>query len=420
MYAMRSRKRLCFALAYVAALLLLLSCKPSPNISTYGNYRSTKQKLVFSLGTPNSGGCDVRILALTENQNNGPVLQQYYTSTQCSAVANGLTSSGYTQVARLRSDQSSASDQGYFWMLSPDSPDGAPATDAGVYALDPNTLDIVASVATPGPIPLGIVVNHARTFAYATIQGVPSGETGVPAHPPEIVAISTATFSIAQTINLPQGANPGTPVLSPDDRYLYVPSDGISSGVFVVDMQNTASITAIPVTITDRNGNALPENVNQGVITPDGELLFVMESGSAGGGVYAFDTVTQQQTGRLILPPEQGNIQSTLALAIDPTGSRVYVLGAAGVGSQTTYTGYVTAFDTASLTQTGSVTLKQGIYPSSMGISLDGTTLFASDQNSSTIFGIDAVSLAVTEFDLPPAPPDPSGLPYAYSLLVIE
>jgi hypothetical protein len=252
---------------------------------------------VVQLAQEESEPCSVRVEELTENQNTAPTLYSYTASTDCKAVANGLKASGYTEDARLHSDQSSASDQGYFWLLSPNSPDGAPATDAGVYALYPNTPQIAASIATPGPIPLGIVVNHARTFVYATIQGVPSGQTGIPAHPPEIVAISTASLSITQTINLPQGVNPGTPVLSPDDRYLYVPSDGTSPGVFVVDTENTASITGIPVTIIDRSGNTVAENVNQGAITPDGELLFVTESGSAGGGVYVIDTLTQQQTG---------------------------------------------------------------------------------------------------------------------------
>jgi hypothetical protein len=51
---------------------------------------------------------------------------------------------------------------------------------------------------------------------------------------------------------------------------------------------------------------------------------------------------------------------------------------------------------------------------------VDGTTLFASDQNSSAIFSIDAVSLAATEIDLPAPPPDSCGVPNEYSLVVIE
>lgn len=413
---------MCFAIVLVAPLLLLVSCglpKADPDGSVLSeNFRSTKGNILFQLFRAPSGRCKVEKWA-TNGRNLVSELASYTTSTSCQAVANGLKASGYTPEARLRSNQSTASDQGYFWMLSSNPPDGASATDAGVYALDPNTLEVDASIAVPGPVPLGIVVNNARTFVYATIQGVAAG-TGIPASPPEIVAISAATLSIAQTIDLPQGVNPGTPVVSPDDRYLYVPSNGTSTGVFVVDTQNPTSIATIPVTATSPSGNTFEETVNQGAITPDGELLFVMESGSAGGGVYVIDTTTQQQTGRLLLPLEQGNIQSTQAVAVDPTGSRVYVLGAAGVGAQTAYSGYVTAFDTATLAQTGSVMLKQGIYPNSIGMSLDGTTLFANDQNSNTVFSVDAVSLGVTEIDLPAPPPDPSGEPYQYSMTVIE
>jgi hypothetical protein len=46
---------------------------------------------------------------------------------------------------------------------------------------------------------------------YATIQNVPAGQVGIPAHPPVIEVINTSTLSLAQTINLPQGVNPGRP-----------------------------------------------------------------------------------------------------------------------------------------------------------------------------------------------------------------
>lgn len=183
----------------------------------------------------------------------------------------------------VRRAQSPSTSPGYLWILSGTPPANAPATNDAVYAIDPSTLQTVGTISTPGPIPLGIAVNNGGTYAYAAIQGVAAGQTGIPAHPPLIEVIDTSALAIAQTINLPQGVNPGPPAFSPDDRYLYVPSNGTTTGLLVIDTQNPSSITTIPITSVDRNGNAFPNPVNQAAITPDGQLLFVYEANSFPG-----------------------------------------------------------------------------------------------------------------------------------------
>lgn len=324
--------------------------------------------------------------------------------------------SGAEAHARLVSRQSSATIPAVVWVLSNTSPTGSPVTDAGVYAVDPDTQDTVASIAIPGPIPLAIAASHSGAFVYATVQGF-AGVAGTPAHPPQVAVISTSAMSVVQTINLPQGTNPGKPALSPDDRYLYIPSDGTSSGVLVVDTQNPSSITTIPVMSTNRLG-AGPAMVDDAAITPDGELLFLIESGGS-GFVYVVDTTAGQQIAQLSAPLEQGLPQNLADLAVDPTGSRVFVGGSAGSGALTQYTGFVTAYDTATLTQAGSVLLKQGMYVNNVGISPDGSIILANDEFSTAAFAIDSRTLAVAETDFPAPPPDTSGQGYVFDLVIL-
>ena len=109
-------------------------------------------------------------------------------------------------------------------------------------------------------------------------------------------------------------------------------------------------------------------------------------------GICVIDTTTQQQTAYIGFG---AGLETLSDLAIDPTGSRLYVAG------QT----HVYVYDTATLAQIGSVLTRQGVTLNNIGIAMDGSTVFANDQNSTAVFRIDAVSLAVTEIDFPAPPP---------------
>jgi DNA-binding beta-propeller fold protein YncE len=283
----------------------------------------------------------------------------------------------------------------YIWLLSGTPPAGAPAISSGVYAVDPNTENVVASIPIAGSNALAIAAGHTGAYVYATVQGF-AGAPGVPANPPELDVISTSSFSVVETIDLPQGANPGRPASSPDDRYIYVPSDGSLQGVLVVDTQNPSSVTTIPATAT------LP--VNTSVITPDGELLFVME-GSSTGSVYAIDTTTGQKIARMAVPLQQGEFETLADIVIDPTGSQLYLAGSAGVGPLNQYTGYLTAFDTATLTSTASTVLNQGMYVNSMAISQDGSYVIVNDEFSTAAYAVSTPTFAVVQQNFP-APPN--------------
>jgi DNA-binding beta-propeller fold protein YncE len=302
-------------------------------------------------------------------------------------------------VPQLRTASLAASPGSSLWILSDTAPDSAPVTDDAVYAADPNTGQTQGPILTPGPLPLAIAPGQTGSYVYVALQGVPAGENGIPAHPPLIEAINTSGLSIAQTINLPQGVTPGRPASSPDDRYLYVPAtfydqsaESTEGEVLVVDTQNPSSIVTVPLTISVRTGQSAAPSAGNTVITPDGELLFVL----CGAGFCAVDTATDEQIGYV---GYGAGLDPLSDIAIDPTGSRLYLAG------QT----HVYAYDTATLAQTAGVLTKTGVTLGGIGVAPDGSVILSNDQNSTAVFAIDPVTMAVTEVDVAAPPAFPSG-----------
>lgn len=321
------------------------------------------------------------------------------------------------QTRLSRTDASSASTSQQVWIASDTPPSTAPNASGGVYVIDPSTFDTVASIPLPGTIassPTALATNNAGTYVYAVISA-PAGTTTGSAM---IAVINTSSYSIAQIINLPQGVSPGTPALSANDRYLYVPNSGTGGGVLVIDTQNPSSITTIPTTMTypKTTEQLAPAQV---ALTPDGELLFAW-----GLNTFAvIDTTTGQQVGQIIVPEEQNNqfFQNQLNtgvnyFVVDPTGSRIYAFANYGSGPSNTFTGYLYAYDTASLSQVGSVELGQNVDLDYIAITPDGSTVFVSEfvyaDGQNPIFLVDAQSLAVTQANLtaPPLSESDTGL----------
>ncbi len=304
-------------------------------------------------------------------------------ATSVSPGGNGPTSQASLLRRLVQAASATAQSNGQAWILSAN-----PTNDIYVYDTSPA---LVQTIPIPGLIPLAIASNHAGTVVYVTVQAVGAG-AGLPVSPPTVLAISTSTYSISQTIDLPQGVNPGHPAISPDDRYLYIPSNGSTSEVLIVDTQNPSSIVTIPV----------PLPVSRAGITPDGELLFVIAPNTGLGTMYVIDTLSQQVIAKVLNATDEFN-----DLAVDPTGSYLYLIG----GSR------LLVYDTATLTQISSVVVNpagsEALPMNYLAISADGSTLLANDEYSNNIYTINAATLAVT----PPANPSPEQ--YIASFMVV-
>lgn len=322
-------------------------------------------------------------------------------------------SSSKSDLARLQFSSQGAT-PGHIWVLSDMPPETAPAADDAVFAVDPNTLQNVATILLPGPIPGTIAVSNSGARVYVTVPECGVGCSDVaPAHAPLVEAISTSTLSIVQTITLPSGVTAGEPALSADDRYLYLPvtvqaQSGNQGQVWVIDTQNpSATIAKIGLTSTTRSGTSAAGSATVAAITPDGQTLFTV----CDYGVCAVDTTTKQQTA--FVGYGAGFDAAIGGMAIDPTGSRLFLQG------QT----HVYVYDTATLSQVGVVAPKSSdpkLSLTSIQMSPDGFTVYVNDLNSATAFyGINAITLTATEIDAPTPAPDPNGEPYYSPFLLV-
>jgi hypothetical protein len=305
-------------------------------------------------------------------------------------------------MSSLTRTEASTTPRALIWIGSDTPPSTAPNAAGAVYVVDPSTSDTVAAIALSGS-PSALATNHAGTYMYAVTSPVPGPGPSV------IEAMNTSSYTVTQTINLPQGVSPGTPALSADDRYLYVPNNASAGGVLVIDTQNPSSITTIPTTVTYPKSTQ-PAPVAQAAVSPDGELVFAWGSYN----IFVIDTTVGQQIGQILLPAEQGNQflqnqQQTGAnyFVIDPTGSRIYAFANYGSGPSDTWTGYLHAYDTASLSLVSSIELGQGVDLDNIAFSPETSTVLVSSfvytDGQNATFIIDAQSLAVTHAN-PTAP----------------
>lgn len=270
--------------------------------------------------------------------------------------------------------RAAASPPYYVYLLS-DSPQDA------LYIVNQQNGALAGTVPLP-TLPQGVAVNNSGDFAYVTNQGIEAGNPFFPAAPPRVTAISRATRAVSHTINLSEGMLPGKPVVSPDDRFVYVPVAADTrlvptavAGVAIIDAQSRSVVATIPVSVAS-------SPVRKAALTPDGALLFVVAVESIPARVFVLDTFTREQSALLTVANS-----SFRDLLLDHTGTRLYLL------NQTS----LVVIDTATLAETGRLTVRANARLNSMSLSLDGGSLFINDEFSTSIVRVDTATLRVAE-----------------------
>jgi hypothetical protein len=262
----------------------------------------------------------------------------------------------------------------YVYILS-DSPRDA------VYILNQDTGAVAGTVPLP-TLPIGVGVNQSGSRAYVTNLGIEAGNPFFPAAPPRVRVIDKATRAVSATIDLQNGLSPGKPVVSPDDRFVYVPVGAdrrnfpnAVSGVAIIDAQTNAVVGTIPISVVDAA-------VRKAVMTPDGALLFVVATQSIPARVFVLDTMTREQVAVLTVANS-----SFRDLLVDHTGSRLYLLNQNSL----------VVYDTATLTETGRLTPRANGRFNNMALSIDGGSLFLNDEFSTSIVRVETDPLRVAE-----------------------
>jgi DNA-binding beta-propeller fold protein YncE len=209
-----------------------------------------------------------------------------------------------------------------------------------------------------------------------------AGNPFFPQAPPRVRVIDKATRAVSGTIDLSNGMSLGKPVVSPDDRFVYVPFaadrrnvPSATSGVAIIDAQTRAVLGTVPVSVVDWP-------VRRAVLTPDGALLFVVATETIPARVFVLDTLTREQIATFVVPNS-----SFRDLLVDYPGSRLYLL------NQTS----LVVYDTATLTEIGRVTVRASGRLNKMALSIDGGSLFINDEFSTSVVRVETATLRVAE-----------------------
>jgi DNA-binding beta-propeller fold protein YncE len=266
----------------------------------------------------------------------------------------------------------------YVYLLS-DAPQDA------VYILDQQTSAVVGVVPLP-TLPQGIAVSNSGDHAYVTNQGIEAGNPFFPQAPPRVRVIDKATRAVSGMIDLTNGTQPGKPVVSPDDRFVYVPvrpdrriSATTVAGVAIIDAQSRTVVGTVPVSVADWS-------LTKAAITPDGALLFAVATQTFPARVFVIDTFTREQSATFIVANS-----SFRDLLVDHTGSRLYLLNQDSVE----------VYNTATLTQIVRVNFRASARFTNMALSIDGRSLFINDQFSTTVFRMDTGTYRAEEIGFP-------------------
>jgi YVTN family beta-propeller protein len=185
-----------------------------------------------------------------------------------------------------------------------------------------------------------------------------------------ISVINLATKTVTNTISLPLVNNvrmqPNAIAVAPDGSRAYVAShvDLPGSFVFILDL-NTMSFTGTSIAV-----GAFPAGM---AITPDGTQLWVSSRGES--RVDVFDTATNEIIAAFTITLSTG-------VAINPTGTRAYLLTGVSPGT-------VTVVDTSTLSFVAQIPV--GNFPAAAVVTSTGRHVYVTNVLSNSISLIDAV-----------------------------
>lgn len=368
-----------FEVCLFAALILFVAsctdCGPDTDHLVWFNFRGKVWRMWYEKGNNSLEPLSI----IDENGRTVPVnspklpFQVFPKDGGLDIVPRGTGGTSSTSSFRTRLSGPSAAAPPYYMYLLSDSPQDA------VYIVNQATGSLVATVPLP-TLPQGIAVNNLGDRVYVTNQGIEAGNPFFPQAPPRVRVIDKATRAVSGMIDLANGTQPGKPVVSPDDRFVYVPVradrriDPTSmSGVAIIDAQTRAVVGTVPVSVADWP-------VSRAAITPDGALLFVVATQTSPARVFVVDTFTREQSATFIVANS-----AFRDLLVDYTGSKLYLL------NQTS----LVVYDTATLTEVGRLTIRANGRLNNMALSIDGRSLFVNDELSPTIVRVDTANLRI-------------------------
>jgi len=188
-----------------------------------------------------------------------------------------------------------------------------------------------------------------------------------------IPVIETAT-GVVSGVTCPSQCFIANMVSSPDSSRVYV------SGLRPVGDDDTAPIFYVINTATEKViAHSAAASIGPMAASPSGGFLYIATS----SGIQIFDTANNTVTETL-------PISGIDAIAFSPNGATAYAVSATAVELINTSTGLVT----------GSISLGSGITPIGVAVSPDGTQIWVTPANSSSVIVVSPASGTVQPVDL--------------------
>jgi YVTN family beta-propeller protein len=272
--------------------------------------------------------------------------------------------------------------------------------DGTISVIDTATNTVTAVIPT-GRYPYAVAVNPSGTRVYVTKD-----------YYGELAVIDAATNTVLSTVLLPH-TNPLGVAVNPDGTRVYV-SDFLNSTISVLDTatntvigevlpgSNPYGLTVNPagtklyvannasgtVSVLDTASNAVVNTITVGgsptdvIMNADGSRLYVSDGCGCPYAVHVIDTATDSPLAGI----EAGTF-SPLGMAINPTGTRIYLTNLSGET--------LSVIDTA--TNALIDTIIVGVNPGSVALNPEGTLLYVVNSGSDDVSVIDAATNAVID-----------------------
>lgn len=202
----------------------------------------------------------------------------------------------------------------------------ADAGSSSVVPVDASAGTLSKAISLSGLVPVSVAVTPNGKTVF--VVGVGSDQDGSPG---SVIAIDTATRDLANPLKV--GTSPQEILITPDGKTAYV-LDGIDAATTPA----TTPVTVLPIsTATHVAGKPIKVGTlpNQMVMSPNGKLLYVLDTSSSGSGkptgITPVDTATNA-AGRAI-------DVAAVGVVFAPSGTTAYALTSIGVVPIDTATG---------------------------------------------------------------------------------
>ena len=241
-------------------------------------------------------------------------------------------------------------------------------SDAGTVSVIDTTTNGVAATIAVGAKPTSIAVNRSGTRVYVAHRGDGWSE--------DVVSVIDArSNAVVAGIGVGPGMLPRGLLVSPDGRRLYV-ANTRNSGISAIE---TITHTTVASTYQGTRPHGL-------AMDAEGTRIYATFPNRS-PQLVAFDAASLAQVGST-----SASLGSPEAIALDPAGTRVYVLDS-GIDTDDGL-GTVHVLDTATLDLLSRIAV--GRDPQGIAVSPDGGRIYVTNRGSDNISVIDARALQVT------------------------